>query len=102
MEKVKVVCLCGSRKFASEFVSEQTRLTLEGNVVLTPLFSFYNVEMEELTEEQKIMLKKLHFKRIEMADEVLVINKNGYVGESTKKEIEYATSLNKKINYLEN
>ena len=102
MEKVKVVCLCGSRKFASEFVSEQTRLTLEGNVVLTPLFSFYNVEMEELTEEQKIMLKKLHFKRIEMADEVRVINKNGYVGESTKKEIEYATSLNKKINYLEN
>ena len=61
MEKVKVVCLCGSRKFASEFVREQTRLTLEGNVVLTPLFSFYNVEMEELTEEQKIMLSSSKF-----------------------------------------
>lgn len=101
MEKVKVVCLCGSRKFASEFVREQTRLTLEGNVVLTPLFSFYNVEVEELTEEQISVLKKLHLKRIEMADEVLVINKDGYIGESTKKEIEYATSLNKKINYLQ-
>ena len=102
MEKVKVICLCGSRKFEEEFISLQTRLTLEGNVVLTPLFSFYNVEVEELTKEQISVLKNLHLKRIEVADEVLVINKDGYIGESTKAEIEYATMLNKKINYLQN
>lgn len=94
----KVITLCGSAKFKEDFIRELKNLTLLGNIVLMPVFDFTNEEID--TSKAKI-LKDLHFKRIEMADEILVINKNGYTGASTKAEIEYATKLGKKINYIE-
>ena len=48
------------------------------------------------------MLDDMHKRKIDMADEIFVINKNGYIGSSTKSEIEYAISMNKKVNYMEN
>ena len=53
-----------------------------------------------LTDEQKIMLDDMHKRKIDMADEIFVINVNGYIGSSTKSEIEYAEAHNKKVNYL--
>ena len=53
-------------------------------------------------EDIKKMLDDMHKRRIDMADEIFVINKNGYVGSSTKSEIEYAKKLSKKINFMEN
>ena len=57
---------------------------------------------EEITEDIKKMLDDMHKRRIDMTDEIFVINKNGYVGSSTKSEIEYAKKLGKKINFMEN
>ena len=49
----------------------------------------------------KLMLDDMHKRKIDMADEVFVINKNGYIGQSTKGEIEYAISTNKIVNFME-
>ncbi len=86
-------------KFKDNFLREQKRLTLEGNIVLTPNMFLI---AEEITEDLKKMLDDMHKRRIDMADEIFVINKNGYVGSSTKSEIEYAKKLGKKINFMEN
>lgn len=94
-----MITLCGSMKFKDDFLREQKCLTLEGNIVLTPNMFLI---AEEITEDIKKMLDDMHKRRIDMADEIFVINKNGYVGSSTKSEIEYAKKLGKKINFMEN
>lgn len=86
-------------KFKDDFLREQKRLTLEGNIVLTPNMFLL---AEDITEDIKKMLDDMHKRRIDMADEIFVINKNGYVGSSTKSEIEYAKKLGKKIVFMEN
>lgn len=95
----KVITLCGSAKYKEDFIRVSKELTLLGNIVLMPVFDFTN---DELDSFKLNILKELHYKRIELADEILVINKNGYIGTSTKAEIEYAAKLGKKINYMEN
>ena len=75
------------------------KLALEGNCVLTPVYPI--LEEFERTEEQLKKLKEAHFKRIELSDAILVINKDNYIGKSTKLEIEYAEKLGKEIIYLE-
>lgn len=86
-------------KFKDDFLREQKRLTLEGNIVLAPNMFLL---AEDITEDIKKMLDDMHKRRIDMADEIFVINKNGYVGSSTKAEIEYAKKLGKKIVFMEN
>lgn len=96
----KVITLCGSVKFKDEFLVVQKRLSLAGNIVLS--VGFFDFEKGEvITSEIKQMLGDMHKRKIDMADEIYVINKDGYIGESTKSEIEYAIKTNKKINYLE-
>lgn len=95
----KVITLCGSLRFRDIFESVQKRLTLEGCIVLCPLLPA--PVAPPLSEEQIALLRKLHLQRIDMADEVLVINADGYIGSQTQKEIEYARSKGKKITYLE-
>lgn len=102
--KYKVITLCGSTKFKDEFIIAQKELTLKGNIVLT-VGSFGHEDGEYniiITEDLKIMLDDMHKRRIDMSDEIFVINKDGYIGSSTKSEIEYAKKAGKKINYLEN
>lgn len=53
------------------------------------------------TPEQKIALDELHKRKIDLADEVYVLNVGGYIGESTKSEIQYAKEIRKRIRYLE-
>ena len=95
-----VITLCGSIKFKEEFLKVKEKLVLEGNIVLTPNF-FHNIKKEEININTKTMLDKMHKQKIDMSDEIYVINPNGYIGESTKSEIEYAKRKNKKISYLE-
>lgn len=104
MKKYKVITLCGSTKFKDEFVEVQRKLTLEGNIVISVgLFGHADGEYETvLTDEVKIMLDDMHKRKIDMAEEIFVINKNGYIGESTRSEIDYASKKGKKISYLEN
>lgn len=98
--KYKIITLCGSIKFKEEFIKVQEKLTLEGNIILTPNF-FNNIKKEDIKEETKEMLDKMHKQKIDMSDEILVINVDGYIGESTRNEIEYAKSKGKKVSYLE-
>ncbi len=99
--RYKVITLCGSTKFKEEFLSEQKRLTLEGNIVISVGLFGHSGDDEVWTENTKEMLDDMHKCKIDMADEIFVINKNGYIGASTKSEIEYAQKKGKRINYLE-
>lgn len=99
--KYKVITLCGSTRFKEEFLAEQKRLTLEGNIVISVGLFGHSGDNEVWTENTKIMLDDMHKRKIDMADEIFVINKNGYIGASTKSEIEYALKTGKKVNYME-
>jgi hypothetical protein len=101
--KYKVVTLCGSTKFKDEFLKVQKQLTLEGNIIISVgMFGHADGEFGSvITPEIKVMLDDIHKRKIDMSDEIYVINKNGYIGESTKGEIEYAIKTGKGINYLE-
>lgn len=94
---MKIITLCGSLKFQKEMMIMAEKMALEGNCILTPVYPI--IENCQRTDEQLEKLKKAHFKRIELSDEILVINKNNYMGNSTKLEIEYAKKLGKKIMY---
>lgn len=98
--KYNIITLCGSIKFKDEFIRVQEKLTLEGNIVFSPNF-FNNIKKEDIDLETKKMLDKMHRQKIDMSDEIYVINPGGYIGESTKSEIEYAKSKGKNISYLE-
>ena len=104
----KVVTLCGSTRFKNEFVTAQKRLTLEGNIVISVgLFGHSGDDevwdgMDEGTlSKTKEMLDDMHKRKIDMADEIFVINVGGYIGDSTKSEIEYAIAHGKIVRYLE-
>mgnify|MGYP002289938540 CR=1 FL=1 len=96
--KYKVITLYGSTKFKKEFLREQKRLTLEGNIVLSVGFFEYSQEDERFKKDTKKMLDDMHKRKIDMVDEIFVINKNGYIGTSTIFKIEYALKTNKKVN----
>ena len=108
IKNYKVVTLCGSTKFKDEFLRVQKELTLKGNIVISVgLFGhsgdnevWENMDEGTLTKTKE-MLDDMHKRKIDMADEIFVINVNGYIGESTKSEIEYSKSLGKRVNYLE-
>lgn len=99
--KYKVVTLCGSTKFKDEFMKVQKELTLNGVIVISVGLFGHSGDDEVWVEGTKEMLDDMHKRKIDMADEIFVINKNGYIGNSTKSEIEYAEKTGKKINYLE-
>lgn len=99
--KYKVITLCGSTRFKEQFLEVQKRLTLEGNIVISVGLFGHSGDNEVWTEGTKEMLDDMHKCKIDMADEIFVINVNGYIGSSTRSEIEYAISHNKKVNYLE-
>lgn len=108
VKNYKVITLCGSTRFKDEFLKVQKDLTLQGNIVISVgLFghsgdseAWENMDEGTLTKTKE-MLDDMHKRKIDMADEIFVINVDGYIGESTKSEIEYAKSLGKKVNYLE-
>lgn len=77
---------------------------MEGNIVISVgLFGHADGEYGSvITSKVKEMLDDMHKRRIDMSDEIFVINKDGYIGESTKSEIEYAIKTGKDVNYLEN
>lgn len=111
LRKVKagypVVTLCGSTRFKDEFMEVQKKLTMEGNIVISVgLFGHSGDQevwdgMDEGTlSKTKKMLDDMHKRKIDMADYIYVINVGGYIGKSTKSEIEYAELHEKKVVYL--
>jgi hypothetical protein len=98
--KYKIITLCGSTKFKDEFIAEQKRLTLEGNIVISVGLFGHSGDNEVWSESTKEMLDDMHKRKIDLADEIFVINVEGYIGSSTKSEIEYAIKTGKLISYL--
>lgn len=96
---MKIITICGSFKFQKEMLEIGEKLSLEGYCVLHPIYPLNNKFV--LTKEQIRLLKEGHLKRIEISDAIFVCNIDGYVGESTKNEIEYAKKLNKEIMYYD-
>lgn len=96
----EIIVMSGSSRFKEDFDREEERLTLAGNVVLS-LGVFSKYTGLELTKEQKDQLFLVHIEKILMADRLYVINKDGYIGDSTCKEIEFAKNLGIKISYME-
>lgn len=94
----RVVVLCGSTQFRSDFAAANRDLTLAGWVVLAPGVFAHNGDT--ITEGQKAQLDALHLTKIRMADRVHVVNPGGYIGESTRREIAYAQQLDKPVTYL--
>ena len=97
----KVITLCGSTKFKDAFMEAQKRLTLEGNIVISVGLFGHSGDTEVLTEGVKEMLDDMHKRKIDMADEIFVINVGGYIGESTRNEIAYAKTQGITVRYLE-
>lgn len=99
--KYKVITLCGSTRFKEQFLEAQKSLTLEGNIVISVGLFGHSGDDEAWTEGTKEMLDDMHKRKIDMADEILVINVGGYIGNSTKSEIEYAKANGREVRYLE-
>jgi len=93
-----IVCLCGSTKFRKAFESANLTETLKGNIVLS-VGCFMHHDSIIITPEEKEKLDELHLRKIDLADEILVINPDNYIGDSTRNEIKYAQSRAKKIRY---
>ena len=108
VEKYKVIILCGSTRFKDSFMEAQKRLTLEGNIVISVgLFGhsgdnevWENMDEGTLTRTKE-MLDDMHKRKIDMSDEIYVINVGGYIGTSTQSKIDYAIATGKAVRYLE-
>jgi len=95
-DRPEIVCICGSTRFVDEMRAANRDLTLAGVIVVAP------GEAEGvITDEQKSALDALHLRKIDLADRVLVVNPGGYVGESTRREIAYATATGTPISFTD-
>ncbi len=98
-KKTKIITICGSLKFKNKMMEMAIKLELEGNIVLTPIYPITDDNV--YNKKEIIMLEKMHKEKINLSDAIFVVNVDGYIGESTKSEIEYAKEHNKEIIYLE-
>lgn len=93
---MKVVTICGSMKFKDKMMEVTRDLEIKNKyVVIQCVYS-----NDRFNEEEQVLLANLHYKKIDISDVIYVVNVDGYIGTSIKKEIEYAKSLNKKIIYM--
>jgi hypothetical protein len=102
-----IVCLCGSTRFWRTFQQASLQETMAGKIVLsigaasgTDDEHFGNLPRDEY-DRVKAMLDELHLRKIDLADEVLILNVGGYIGESTARELAYAQAHGKRVRYLE-
>jgi len=107
MKQPTIVCLCGSTKFSDAYQTANLTETLAGKIVLTigcdirSDAALFEHKPEQELREIKRQLDELHLRKIELADEVLILNVGGYVGDSTQREIQWARYKGKVIRYLE-
>jgi hypothetical protein len=94
MTRPKIVCLCGSGRFWNHFAEHRERLTLEGYVVLGP-------EVQNRPEDKRPNLDALHNAKIRMADEILVVNVGGYIGDGATTSIVLALALGIPVNFTD-
>lgn len=103
----KVICLCGSTRFTPEMLITQWNFTKQGYVVLSwcvlPDNYFQGEDKNHIGDQEgvKEVVDRVHLRKIDLSDEIFVLNIGGYIGESTKNEVAYALSLGKAIRFLE-
>ena len=95
--KDPIITLCGSTKFKEEILAWNRVLTLEGAIVLMP--GVFAHSGDYITDQEKEELDRLHKRKIAMSDAIVVVNPNGYIGNSTREEIGFAKALGLKIFY---
>ncbi|MDO4282143.1 MAG: hypothetical protein Q4D02_00760 [Clostridia bacterium] len=96
---MKIITVCGSYKFKKEMTEITEKMTLKGNCMITPN-ELTKTDKNAYTEDEILMIDKMHKEKIRLSDAILVMNVNGYIGNSTSSEIEYAKSLNKEVLYF--
>jgi hypothetical protein len=101
-----IVCLCGSTRFYEAFQRANYEETMSGRIVLSVGFYMHSAEQAHgetlgCAPEQKLMLDELHLRKIDLADEVLILNVGGYIGDSTRRELAYARKHGKQVRFLE-
>lgn len=100
-EKPRIVCLCGSTKFKQAFIEANFKETMAGRIVLSVgWFSHTDGNIYQPTPEEKLALDELHKRKIDLCDEVYVLDVDGYIGDSTRSEIRYAHATGKPIRFL--
>jgi hypothetical protein len=99
--RYKIITLGGSTRFKDEFIEAQKQLTLEGNIVISVGLFGHSGDGEAMKPETKEMLDDMHKRKIDLADEIFVVNPGGYIGSSTRSEIEYAAQTGKVVRYME-
>ena len=99
----KIICLCGSTRFMQQFFEAGWEFTLRGYIVLSVGVCKHAEHhgAEAPGQEVADRLDELHLRKIDLADGVFILNVGGYIGEPTRKEIQYAEKHNKPIEYLE-
>lgn len=97
--KIKVITLCGSVRFEKEFWDAVEDLMKDGYIVLMPRTFLNKNEKATIKKEEMEEFVSIHKRKINLSDAIMVINKDGYIGEHTKSEIEYAKKNNKKVFY---
>jgi len=105
-DRPRIVCLCGSTRFMDAFFAAGWAFTLKGYIILSigvckhaDADGAHGAEMLGPAVVQQ--LDELHHRKIDLADEVMILNVDGYIGESTRRELEYARLLGKPIYFLE-
>lgn len=98
-----IVCVCGSTRFRDEIATARAKLTLSGEIVVGPevLVRSDPAYVDLHDSDQKVMLDELHLRKIDLAQYVYVVNPGGYIGDSTRREIEYALRNGKPVQYLD-
>lgn len=96
---MKVITVCGSLRFYREMMEITEKMELEGNCMLVPIYNPSKSSKDDFTKEEAEMLDKMHKERIKLADAILVVNVDNYIGTSTQSEIDLAKCLNKEILY---
>jgi hypothetical protein len=95
----KIVTICGSMRFFLQMLQVAADETVKGHIVLAP---FSVVARSDQRSDLKVMLDRLHFEKIDMCEEIIVVtNQNGYVGDSTRKEMGYALNNGKSMDVRE-
>lgn len=107
MKKPKIICLCGSTRFTDQMLIKQWEFTKQGCIVVSwcalPESYFNGPEKTHIGDQEgvKELVDEVHKRKIDLCDEVFVLDVDGYIGESTQSEIEYAEKIGKPIRYLE-
>lgn len=95
---MKIITVCGSLRFMKEIMEITEKMALQGNCMLSIVYPM-KTDKEDYTDEEIAVLNKMHRERIKLADAILVVNVDNYIGSTTKSEIEFAKELNKEIIY---